>query len=151
MNLVDVLRNAFTFIYKKAQLWAVSGGITVVALGLGYKFLLRPNKLNRVGVVSQLLIHPLKSGRAVSVALAECQPIGLKYGELRDRLVTFYSDFFLNIIAICFFYKSLMHSLYWSQTLHKPCQQQLYFMLSSSFLTFIARSNCMLPNPNNNK
>ncbi|XP_041732768.1 mitochondrial amidoxime-reducing component 1 [Coregonus clupeaformis] len=85
MDLVEVLRNAFTFIYKKAQLWTVGGGITVVVLGLGYTFLLRPKKVTRVGVVSQILIHPLKSGRAVSVALAECKQIGLKYGELRDR------------------------------------------------------------------
>lgn len=111
MNLVEVLRNAFTFIYKKAQLWAVGGGITVVALGLGYKFLLRPNKLNRVGVVSQLLIHPLKSGRAVSVALAECQPIGLKYGELRDRLVTFYFDLFLIYYCNMFFFLQVANAL----------------------------------------
>ncbi|KAK1894696.1 Mitochondrial amidoxime-reducing component 1 [Dissostichus eleginoides] len=32
-----------------------------------------------------LLIHPLKSGRAVSVPLAECLQIGLKFGELQDR------------------------------------------------------------------
>lgn len=35
--------------------------------------------------MSQLLVHPLKSGKAVSVALAECQKIGFKHGELRDR------------------------------------------------------------------
>uniref|UniRef100_A0A3P8Z8V1 MOSC domain-containing protein n=1 Tax=Esox lucius TaxID=8010 RepID=A0A3P8Z8V1_ESOLU len=85
MDLVKVLRTAFTFIYKKAQLWAVGGCLSVVALGLGYRFFLKSKRVTRVGVVSQLLIHPLKSGKAVSVALAECQQIGLKYGELRDR------------------------------------------------------------------
>uniref|UniRef100_A0A8C6TVP6 MOSC domain-containing protein n=1 Tax=Neogobius melanostomus TaxID=47308 RepID=A0A8C6TVP6_9GOBI len=39
----------------------------------------------RVGVVSQLLVHPLKSGKALSVALAECLRTGLKFGELQDR------------------------------------------------------------------
>ncbi|KAF3845424.1 hypothetical protein F7725_008587 [Dissostichus mawsoni] len=34
---------------------------------------------------ASLLIHPLKSGRAVSVPLAECLQIGLKFGELQDR------------------------------------------------------------------
>uniref|UniRef100_A0A8C6U416 MOSC domain-containing protein n=1 Tax=Neogobius melanostomus TaxID=47308 RepID=A0A8C6U416_9GOBI len=42
-------------------------------------------KIVRVGVVSQLLVHPLKSGKALSVALAECLRTGLKFGELQDR------------------------------------------------------------------
>ncbi|CAL8274594.1 unnamed protein product [Merluccius merluccius] len=46
---------------------------------------LRSSEKVRVGVVSQLLIHPLKSGKAVSVDLAECLRMGLKHGELRDR------------------------------------------------------------------
>ncbi|XP_028981532.2 mitochondrial amidoxime-reducing component 1-like isoform X1 [Esox lucius] len=71
---------------KKVMLLAGGAGLTVVGLGLGYKyFLKKPEKVTRVGVVSQLLIHPLKSGKAVSVSLAECQQIGLKYGELQDR------------------------------------------------------------------
>ncbi|XP_047467890.1 mitochondrial amidoxime-reducing component 1 [Mugil cephalus] len=63
------------------------GGTAVAALGLyaGYKYLWRPEKAVRVGVVSQLLIHPLKSGKAVPVAEAECQKMGLKFGELQDR------------------------------------------------------------------
>uniref|UniRef100_A0A8D3DUE2 MOSC domain-containing protein n=1 Tax=Scophthalmus maximus TaxID=52904 RepID=A0A8D3DUE2_SCOMX len=41
--------------------------------------------LVRVGVVSRLLVHPLKSGTAVSVTRAECQELGLRFGELQDR------------------------------------------------------------------
>lgn len=42
-------------------------------------------KLEEVGVVSQLLIYPIKSCKGVSVSEAECTPLGLKNGELRDR------------------------------------------------------------------
>ncbi|XP_046871351.1 mitochondrial amidoxime-reducing component 1-like isoform X1 [Hypomesus transpacificus] len=70
---------------KKILMLAGGASLTAVVLGLGYKYLLKPEKVTRVGIVSQLLIHPLKSGKAVSVALAECQEIGLKYGALQDR------------------------------------------------------------------
>ncbi|XP_059210075.1 mitochondrial amidoxime-reducing component 1 [Centropristis striata] len=70
---------------KKAALLIGGAGVAALGLGLGYKYLRKPEKVVRVGVVSQLLIHPLKSGRAVSVALAECQNLGLKFGELQDR------------------------------------------------------------------
>ncbi|XP_022606174.1 mitochondrial amidoxime-reducing component 1-like [Seriola dumerili] len=72
---------------KKAALLIGGAGVAVLGLGLGYKYLRKPEKVVRVGVVSQLLIHPLKSGRAVSVALVECQKIGLKFGEMQDRRV----------------------------------------------------------------
>ncbi|XP_071353566.1 mitochondrial amidoxime-reducing component 1 isoform X2 [Trachinotus anak] len=70
---------------KKAALLIGGAGIAALGLGLGYKYLRKPEKVVRVGVVSQLFIHPLKSGKAVSVALAECQNMGLKFGELQDR------------------------------------------------------------------
>lgn len=70
---------------KKVALLIGGAGVAVLGLGLGYKYLRKPEKVVRVGVVSQILIHPLKSGKAVSVALAECQKIGLKFGELQDR------------------------------------------------------------------
>ncbi|XP_040915870.1 mitochondrial amidoxime-reducing component 1 [Toxotes jaculatrix] len=70
---------------KKAALLIGGAGVAVLGLGLGYKYLREPEKVVGVGVVSQLLIHPLKSGKAVSVALAECQKIGLKFGEMQDR------------------------------------------------------------------
>lgn len=77
------LKNVLTD--RKALLLVGGASLTVLGLGLGYKYFLKPEKVTRVGVVSQLLIHPLKSGKAVSVALAECQELGLKYGELQDR------------------------------------------------------------------
>lgn len=64
---------------------AVGAGAAFLGLGLGYKYLWKPEKLVAVGVVSKLLIHPLKSAKAVSVGVAECQKLGLKCGELRDR------------------------------------------------------------------
>ncbi|KAM7403636.1 hypothetical protein PAMA_004194 [Pampus argenteus] len=70
---------------KKAALLIGGAGVAVLGFGLGYKYLRKPEKVVRVGVVSQVLIHPLKSGKAVSVALAECQKMGLKFGELQDR------------------------------------------------------------------
>ncbi|KAM9777282.1 mitochondrial amidoxime-reducing component 1-like [Neosynchiropus ocellatus] len=63
----------------------VGAGVAFLGLGLGYKYLWKPEKLVSVGVVSKLLIHPLKSAKAVSVGVAECQKFGLKSGELRDR------------------------------------------------------------------
>lgn len=71
--------------HKKAALLVGGAGVAALGLGLGYKYFGRPEKLVRVGVVSQLLIHPLKSGKALPVAMAECQKIGLKFGELQDR------------------------------------------------------------------
>ncbi|XP_030247993.1 mitochondrial amidoxime-reducing component 1 [Sparus aurata] len=70
---------------KTTALLIGGAGVAFLGFGLGYKYLRKPEKLVRVGVVSQLLIHPLKSGRAASVALAECQKFGLKFGELQDR------------------------------------------------------------------
>lgn len=70
---------------KKAALLIGGAGVALLGFGLGYKYLRKSEKVVRVGVVSQILIHPLKSGKAVSVALAECQKIGLKFGELQDR------------------------------------------------------------------
>lgn len=62
-----------------------AAGVAALVLGLGYRYLRRPERAVRVGVVSKLLIHPLKSGKAFRVELAEVHEIGLKYGELRDR------------------------------------------------------------------
>lgn len=70
---------------KKAALLIGAAGAALLGFGLGYKYTRKPEKAVRVGVVSQLLIHPLKSGKAVSVCVAECQKLGLKSGELEDR------------------------------------------------------------------
>ncbi|KAL3049603.1 hypothetical protein OYC64_008956 [Pagothenia borchgrevinki] len=84
MELKTLALNAFAQ-NKQAALLIGGAGVAFLGLGLGYKYLRKPEKVVRVGVVSQLLIHPLKSGRAVSVPLAECLQIGLKFGELQDR------------------------------------------------------------------
>ncbi|XP_029349459.1 mitochondrial amidoxime-reducing component 1-like isoform X3 [Echeneis naucrates] len=70
---------------RKVVLLVAGAGAAVLGLGLGLKYLRKPENLVRVGVVSQLLIHPLKSGRAASVDRVECHKLGLKSGELRDR------------------------------------------------------------------
>lgn len=70
---------------NKTALLIGGAGLAFLGLGLGYKYLRKPEKVVRVGVVSQLLIHPLKSGKAASLSLAECGRMGLKCGELQDR------------------------------------------------------------------
>uniref|UniRef100_A0A3Q3XBC3 MOSC domain-containing protein n=1 Tax=Mola mola TaxID=94237 RepID=A0A3Q3XBC3_MOLML len=70
---------------RGAALLVGGAGVALLGLGLVYKYLRRPEKVVPVGVVSKLLIHPLKSGKAVSVELAECLKIGLKFGQLQDR------------------------------------------------------------------
>ncbi|XP_034419598.1 mitochondrial amidoxime-reducing component 1 [Cyclopterus lumpus] len=69
----------------KAAILTVGVVAVLGFVGLGYKYLRKPEKVVRVGVVSKLLIHPLKSGKAVSVTLAECQRRGLKLGDMQDR------------------------------------------------------------------
>ncbi|XP_054652444.1 mitochondrial amidoxime-reducing component 1 [Dunckerocampus dactyliophorus] len=70
---------------NKVALLVGGAAVVVAALGLRYKYSQKPEKRMRVGVVSQLLVHPLKSGKAVSVPLAECLKLGLKCGQMRDR------------------------------------------------------------------
>lgn len=72
-------------LHNKAALVTAAAGVAALGLGLGYRYLRRPEKAVQVGVVSKLLIHPLKSGRGVTVELAEIHEIGFKCGELRDR------------------------------------------------------------------
>lgn len=73
--------------HNKSTLLLVGGAAAAVAvaLGVGYKYLRKSETHVRVGVVSQLLVHPLKSGKAASVPLAECLKMGLKYGQTPDR------------------------------------------------------------------
>ncbi|KAJ8290560.1 hypothetical protein GJAV_G00014480 [Gymnothorax javanicus] len=59
--------------------------LTAIGLGFGYLYLQKPKRLTSVGVVSQLFIHPIKSGKGVKVNSAECVQMGLKSGELKDR------------------------------------------------------------------
>ncbi|KAF5909709.1 mitochondrial amidoxime-reducing component 1-like, partial [Clarias magur] len=70
---------------QKAALCLTGTAVALLGLALGYKYTRRRRKFTQVGVVSQLLLHPLKSGKAVCVSAAECQRIGLRCGDLRDR------------------------------------------------------------------
>lgn len=70
---------------RKAALVLGGAGAALLGIAVGYKYLRKPEKVVRVGVVSQLLVHPLKSGKALSVALAECHKTGFKFGDLQDR------------------------------------------------------------------
>ncbi|XP_055966653.1 mitochondrial amidoxime reducing component 2 [Sorex fumeus] len=45
----------------------------------------RRRRLQQVGTVAQLRIYPLKSCKGVRVSEAECTPLGLRSGHLRDR------------------------------------------------------------------
>ncbi|XP_008397078.1 mitochondrial amidoxime-reducing component 1 isoform X1 [Poecilia reticulata] len=84
MDLKELAANALAQ-NKKAALLVGAAGAALLGFGLGYKYMRKPEKAVRVGVVSQILIHPLKSGKAVPVSVAECQKMGLKAGELEDR------------------------------------------------------------------
>ncbi|XP_052001946.1 mitochondrial amidoxime-reducing component 1-like [Xyrauchen texanus] len=70
---------------RKIAFYAAGTAVALLGLGLGYKYMCKEKKLTQVGVVSQLLVHPMKSGKAVSVDTAECLRMGLKYGEMQDR------------------------------------------------------------------
>lgn len=70
---------------RKLALCITGTAVALLGLALGYKYTRRQKKLTRVGVVSQLLLHPMKSGKAVCVPAAQCLRMGLSCGELRDR------------------------------------------------------------------
>ncbi|XP_006894606.1 PREDICTED: MOSC domain-containing protein 2, mitochondrial [Elephantulus edwardii] len=63
-------------------------GLAAVALGTLAWRRARPRRrkqLRQVGTVSQLCIYPVKSCKGVTVSEAECTPMGLRSGHLRDR------------------------------------------------------------------
>ncbi|XP_068607923.1 mitochondrial amidoxime-reducing component 1 [Brachionichthys hirsutus] len=82
---MDLKATAGSALSRRAALAVGGAGVAVLGLVLGYKYLRKPEKFICVGRVSKLLIHPLKSGKAVSVPLAECAQFGLKAGDLPDR------------------------------------------------------------------
>ncbi|XP_061599458.1 mitochondrial amidoxime-reducing component 1 [Cololabis saira] len=84
---MDARTLAVTALSRPGRAALLAGGAAAALLGaaLGYRYLRKPGEAVRVGVVSQLLIHPIKSGRAVSVSLADCLRTGLGFGELQDR------------------------------------------------------------------
>lgn len=66
---------------------------TILAAGAStfaiYKYLKNkksfPTKWRQAGVLSELSAYPIKSCGGVKLEMAECTPLGLKYGWLRDR------------------------------------------------------------------
>uniref|UniRef100_A0A673G9Z9 Uncharacterized protein n=1 Tax=Sinocyclocheilus rhinocerous TaxID=307959 RepID=A0A673G9Z9_9TELE len=57
-------------------LCAAGTAVALLGLGLVYKNTRPEKKLTQVGVVTQLLVHPMKSGKAVLVETAECLRMG---------------------------------------------------------------------------
>lgn len=86
MNFIEVSAKFFNE-NRKLAVFAAGTAVAVVGLTIGYKYIRKEKKLTKVGVISQLLVHPMKSGKAVSVETSECLRMGLKYGELQDRWV----------------------------------------------------------------
>ncbi|XP_028994623.1 mitochondrial amidoxime-reducing component 1 [Betta splendens] len=84
MNLRDTVVDAVSR-YRRAALLVAGAGAAALGLALGYKYLLRPEKRVRVGVVAQIFIHPLKSGKAQPVARADVHKMGLRSGDAQDR------------------------------------------------------------------
>uniref|UniRef100_A0A8C7YDQ8 Uncharacterized protein n=1 Tax=Oryzias sinensis TaxID=183150 RepID=A0A8C7YDQ8_9TELE len=70
---------------RRTALLLGTGAALLLGLVLVYKRTRKTEKSVRVGAVSQIFIHPLKSGRARPVARAECQKMCLKSGEMLDR------------------------------------------------------------------
>ena len=53
---------------------------------LGYMWENRiPSEAEKVGVVSRLFIHAIKSTQGIEINEGECTPMAIKHGELMDR------------------------------------------------------------------
>lgn len=81
MDLWDIALNQ----QSVAALFTAGACAAMFALRLGFKYMQRQRKLTQVGVISQLILYPLKSGKGVLVTETECLRMGLRNGELRDR------------------------------------------------------------------
>ncbi|XP_063309851.1 mitochondrial amidoxime-reducing component 1-like [Pelobates fuscus] len=67
-------------------LWTAGVGLTAIATWMWWrKKQSEELELKQVGIVSELLIYPIKSCRPVSVQEADCMELGLYKGDLRDR------------------------------------------------------------------
>ncbi|XP_023695028.1 mitochondrial amidoxime-reducing component 1 [Paramormyrops kingsleyae] len=84
MGLRDAAMTMFAA-HRKVVLCTVGIGLVSAALCVGFRYFRRPKKVRRVGLVSQINVFPLKSGKGLSVTTAQCLEMGLKYGELKDR------------------------------------------------------------------
>ncbi|KAG7277104.1 hypothetical protein CRUP_031317 [Coryphaenoides rupestris] len=74
-----------TGLQPNQELYLLLGAAGAMVILMVLYTLLRGEERVPVGHLSKLLIYPLKSAKAVSVDRAECQQMGLKDGELRDR------------------------------------------------------------------
>ncbi|KAM8960955.1 mitochondrial amidoxime-reducing component 1-like [Pelodytes ibericus] len=72
---------------RLSLLCAAGVGLTAIASWMWWRKRRSSEHLEvkQVGIVSQLLIYPIKSCRAVSVQEADCIELGLCKGDLRDR------------------------------------------------------------------
>ncbi|XP_037351871.1 mitochondrial amidoxime reducing component 2 [Talpa occidentalis] len=73
---------------RPAWLGVAALGLAAVALGTVAWRRVGPGRRRRrqqVGTVAQLCIYPVKSCKGVPVSEAECTPMGLRSGHLRDR------------------------------------------------------------------
>lgn len=88
---------------RKVAFCMTGTAVALLGIALGYRYTRRQRKLTRVGVVSQLLLHPMKSGKAVCVPAAECLRMGLKCGDLRDRwgLQQQFAGYHGKILCMC--------------------------------------------------
>ncbi|XP_044148548.1 mitochondrial amidoxime-reducing component 1-like [Bufo gargarizans] len=72
--------------HRLPLLCAAGVGVTAVASWMWWRRKCGEHvELRKVGTVSQLLIHPIKSCQAISVQEAECLELGLRHEELWDR------------------------------------------------------------------
>ncbi|KAM4809237.1 mitochondrial amidoxime-reducing component 1-like [Rhinophrynus dorsalis] len=87
-NISGAMRSALlSFPRQRLPLFCAAGlGVTAVVSWMWWRKRSSHHvELEQVGVVSQLLIYPIKSCRGVSVQEADCTTLGLRSGELKDR------------------------------------------------------------------
>ncbi|KAM3938036.1 mitochondrial amidoxime-reducing component 1-like [Leptodactylus fuscus] len=72
--------------HRLPLLCAAGLGVTAVASWMWWRKTRGEHvELKKVGTVSQILIYPIKSCKAISVPETECLELGLQHGELEDR------------------------------------------------------------------
>lgn len=63
---------------------ALGGAIATLAVGrLAWKYMFKAKK--QCGIISKLVIYPIKSCKGIEVSEAMCSPFGLASGLLKDR------------------------------------------------------------------
>ncbi|KAM4707959.1 mitochondrial amidoxime-reducing component 1-like [Discoglossus pictus] len=86
LSISQALRSPGQWFSGNRLSWFCAAGLGVTAAASLWWWTRRERvDLRQVGVVSQLLIYPVKSCRPVSVQEAECTVLGLRNGKLEDR------------------------------------------------------------------